>query len=412
MNNLSLTSIKKQRSKTLTPNDIQVHSVSPSSKLISKIWPERLKESRTINFTSALIKNPASIFKQHKKNQPSLPNSKAFSSFTGYIYSQIPSGLDTFKLLESIHSKDPYFTIPICKSVVINCGFDKIMLVDSEPQLKFKSANEIDQVNKFFASFYPSQIERSKTPLFIFKYRSSKRLEFSINELLTNLREFKSDSVIQKFILPRGLRVIKYRVVLNEHTKVLIISNKVRIDSKEDLKVSKILEKPKADKKVLETVVLHHDISTAMASNLNWNTITRIRSEGLKKMEYFKVLENTKEKEALNSNSVFSESERFLLNRCPDKNELFVGKNQSFSEIIKITEYLWSKIDFYYLDNSRLTELACDFMQDKCGNWYFIKVKYGKIEAKEKIQRKKVIRKILKPKMIYKICGSLLNQYS
>ena len=239
MNSLSLSYIKKQRSKTLTLNDNQAHSVSPSSKQIFKIWPERLKESRTINFTSALIKNPGSIFKTHKKNQPSLTNSKAFTSFTGYIYSQTPSGLDTFKLLESIHSKDPSFTIPICKSVVINCGFDKIMLIESEPQLKFKFANEIDQITKFFTSPSSTHPERSKTPLFIFKYRSSKRLEFSIDELVANLREFKSDLTIQKFIMPRGLRVIKYRVVLNEHTKVLIISNKVRIDSKADQKVSK-----------------------------------------------------------------------------------------------------------------------------------------------------------------------------
>lgn len=303
-------------------------------------------------------------------------------------FSNIPSGLDTFKLLDKIKSKDPHFVVPVINSVIFHCGFDKIMLFDSENNLKSEKCYELEEAIQFLKGTCNSKsisTQKSDFPLFVFKYRNCKLLKFAVADLPCNSSELKTDLIIQKFIMPKGLRVSKHRVIINKFQKVMIYSNKIRIDSKADCKNSQ--KKGKS-------------IDLGIFKDKKHEKKGKI---GLKGSNNFSEENKQKKTEKL------SDSERFIVNKKIEKTNFFIGKNQSFSEIIKISEYLWRKINFYYLDNSRLTELVCDFMQDEFGKWYFIKIVYGTTEMKEK-RKKMRVRICDKPKIILKTAGGMLNQ--
>jgi hypothetical protein len=315
------------------------------------------------------------------------PN-KYHSEILARTYSNILSGLDTFQILSVIKSKDSHFHIPVPTSIIINCGFQKIMLVDSEKVLKIQEAFEITDAIKFLKKLHPNvpDTQPFTYPLAVMKYREDKILEFSINSLGTFLLNLKPDLIIQKFIMPKGLRIAKYRVILNEFKKVLIFSNKNRFDCKIDTRASFGPKDKELTQDMIRTVIFHKDVKKAMKTGTDWKEITSLKEEvDNEKIKFVKIFQN----KTVNTHSTNTEinncspSIRFLTSNQPGLTSLFEGKNQSFSEIIQMTEYLWGKIDYYYLDNSKLTELACDFLQDKEGNWYFLKIKYGKTEFKE-----------------------------
>lgn len=301
-------------------------------------------------------------------------------------FSSIPSGISTFLLLETILSKDPHFDIPVPSSIVLNCGFEKIMLVDSVKQFKINPALNIDHAIRHLKNFYTGNLsvtENSKYPVAILKYYESKRLDFSLNDLINSFPDTSSDVVIQKFIVPKGLRVTKYRVILNEFKKVLVLSNNIRIDAKPDKFCSNENKKKETDLNLLRTAAMHNEVSKMMKKNPEWQKISKFNSNFTDKINSFAsfVQSGHKSNDKADSEEI-RPSARFITSMKADRTNLFIGKNQSFTEIIKISEYLWGKIDFYYLDSCKLAELACDFMQDKAGNWFFIKIKYGKTEQK------------------------------
>lgn len=101
-------------------------------------------------------------------------------------------------------------------------------------------------------------------------------------------------------------------------------------------------------------------------------------------------------------------SARFLTHSDKDTTEFFEGKNQSFAKIIQTTEYLKDKINNYYLDGTRITELAVDYLQDANGVWYMLKIKYGKCESKCKhLKRSMDLSKIRKKKKTIRAINSI-----
>lgn len=75
---------------------------------------------------------------------------------------------------------------------------------------------------------------RSSIPLFVVKFIECKMMYYSLRDLLEDLSNPSIDCLVQKYIAPKGLKAIKYRVILDKFKKVIIFSNKIRIDGKTD----------------------------------------------------------------------------------------------------------------------------------------------------------------------------------
>ncbi|OMJ78404.1 hypothetical protein SteCoe_21777 [Stentor coeruleus] len=324
--------------------------------------------------------------------------------------SDIPCGIETFSLLNTIHEKDNVFHIPLLPMIIFNCGLENQAQVISFPKLKFKEIQDISIIKKAICSIVKDQAldNKSGIPLFILKYRSTKRFEYSLRDLLENFPDTGTDCIIQKFIRPKGLKAIKYRVVLDKFQKVIIFSNKNRIDAKNDNFNQR--ERAKSVDKFVnleKTVVMHKQISREIKSKNEWKSLSKINSMPNGNFAAYNFFHRKSYCEPLNDrkNLNINASTRFLTHADEEKTHLFEGKNQSFSEIIKITEYLKDKIDNYYLDDKRIVELAADFLQDCNGVWYLLKIKYGKVQMKNrdnrngnstgKLRKKKVLVKAM-----------------
>lgn len=346
--------------------------------------------------------NSSSIFRKFEKNI-----CKAISD--------IPCGIETYSLLKVIHDKDQIFHVPLPQTMIFNCGFENPVQILSSPKLKFKPIQDLGLIKKIICSIGKDILLESKSsiPIFVLKFRGSKRLEYSLNDLLENFPSPSIDCMIQKYIKPKGLKAIKYRVVINTFKKVIIFSNKIRIDAKNDDFQQR--EHYKQDRKPINldrTLAMHKEIAREIKGNDEWKNLKHKRSISEEKVSVFNIFYNNPEKRCFRSRQEanIKASTRFLTHSDENKTNLFEGKVQSFAEIIQITEYLKEKIDNYYLDNSRLVELAVDFLQDANGGWNMLKIKYGKIERKSQDVRKiGSFMKIKKKKLILKTLCSITN---
>lgn len=294
--------------------------------------------------------------------------------------------------------------------IIFNCGLENQIQVLSFPKLKFKEVQDISTIKKALCSIAKEPILNAKNsiPLFILKYRSTKRFEYSLQDLLENFPDTGTDCIIQKYIRPKGLKAIKYRVVLDKFQKVIIFSNKNRIDAKNDdfnqRERAKSVEK---SQNLEKTVVMHKQISREIKITNEWKTLSKVNSVPNGNFAVCNFFHRKSHCDPLNDRKSLNinASTRFLTHADEEKTHLFEGKNQSFSEIIKITNYLKDKIDNYYLDDKRIVEFAADFLQDCNGVWYLLKIKYGKVQMKNrdnrngdstgKIRKKKVLVKAM-----------------
>lgn len=406
--------------------DTEDHLRSKKSLITRNATTTTFKCRRGINKTFTEIpRSPKNSILNRSLSKPSLQSTTHYSSskyqlqkFNTLIvpkpHSNIPSGLSTFIVLEAIYSKDCHFHIPVPNTVIMNCGFEKIILIDSVKNLKIIPALDINQAIRHLRNFYPGNsaiLKYSSNPVAILKYKESKLLEFTMSNLLNSFPDTKVDTVIQKFIMPKGLRVSKYRVILNEFKRVLILNNNSRIDAKPERTCKAANKTESVDINLIRTVAMHNDVSKVLKNNLEWHNITRLNGNFIDRMKSFQsFMQNNN---FVKDEEKFEESRptaRYITSGSSDKTSLFVGTNQSFAEIIKITEYLRAKIDYYYLDSTKLSELACDFMQDKAGNWFFIKIKYGKTEQKNfNLKWSQSVRK--KKRIVLKSSLDLGNQH-
>ncbi|OMJ85690.1 hypothetical protein SteCoe_12963 [Stentor coeruleus] len=301
--------------------------------------------------------------------------------------SDIPCGIETYSLLNIIHTKDQIFHIPLPQTMIFNCGFDNPIQVLSSPKLKFKPIQDLGLIKKIICSIGKDiQLDiKSSIPLFVLKFRGTKRLEYSLHELLENFPDTSIDCVIQRYIKPKGLKAIKYRVVINSFKKVIIFSNKIRIDAKnDDFQQREQYKQARKPLNLDRTLAMHKEIAREIKGNDEWKNLKHKRSISEEKVSVFNIFYKNPQKKCYESRQEtnIKASTRFLTHSDENKTNLFEGKIQSFAEIIQITEYLKDKIDNYYLDNARLIELAVDFLQDANGGWNMLKIKYGKIERK------------------------------
>ncbi|OMJ65103.1 hypothetical protein SteCoe_39294 [Stentor coeruleus] len=203
---------------------------------------------------------------------------------------------------------------------------------------------------------------------------------------------------------------------LHLFNNVIIFSNKIRIDAKNDdfqqRDQSKSLQKLSNLEK---TVAMHKDISKEIKNTREWKSYSKIKNVPDEKVMVFNYFHRGSEGNQKISRKKINikASTRFLTHADAEKTSLYEGKNQSFAEIIQITEYLKEKIDNYYLDGARLIELAVDYLQDSNGMWYLLKIKYGKVEKKNReIRRPRMIDNIRKKKLILRPVCNLTIDYN
>lgn len=332
--------------------------------------------------------------------------------------SDIPCGIETYTILNLIHEKDQMFHVPLLPMIIFNCGLEGVVQVLSFPKLIFRPIHDLSAIKKSICSMakdFPLDI-KSDVPLFILKFKVTKRLEYNLRDFLESLPDTQTNCVIQKYIRPKGLKAIKHRVVLDSYKKVIIFSNKIRIDAKNDdfqqRDQSKSLQKLSGLEK---SVAMHKEISKEIKNTKEWKSYSKIRNIPDEKVLVFNYFHRGSE-----GNQKFSRkkvnikaSTRFLTHADEEKTSLYEGKNQSFAEIIQITEYLKEKIDNYYLDGTRLIELAVDYLQDSNGMWHLLKIKYGKVERKNReIRRPRMVDNVRKKKIILRPVYNLAIDYN
>lgn len=316
--------------------------------------------------------------------------------------SDIPCGFDTFITLFKIKNKDSLFNLPLPETIMLNFGFEMLTLISSRNKLTFSSIENLpNTVNKLIES---SIRTKSGLPIAIFKYPGRlRRFMYDKNELLSQFPDSDISCIVQQFIHPKGLKAIKYRVILNEFAKVLIYSNKSRIDGEEEChKKRKHIPRPMSSSALQSTLVNHHELSKVVQSDINWRRYSNKTEVSVEKASIFNMFckpPSSSEKHLKPLKNIKA-STRLLTHEEIEITALYEGKNQSFSTIISMTEYLRAKIDYYILENTRLTELAVDYIQDAAGRWFLLKIKYGKTLNKrsppkpfQKVQKKKVILK-------------------
>ena len=363
----------------LIKNEDKKESVLPRRSTLAKIPNislESVRKSKGASISQSFTEQPADI--------------KRFNKVLENCRSDIPSGLDTFHLLQLIKSKDTSFTLPLPETMILNCGFENSTLIKSGYRLAFLPKDSREEVLRSMAEFarqYP--FRNQSIPMFIIKYRKLKRLEFNVKDLIDQFPDLDSECIIQEFIPPRGLKAIKYRVIVNDFRKVIIYSNKHRIDGKDDdYGRREVRGRAMSAYNIEKTLVNHKDVLKYINSNSSCGKLAG-NSIGTKaKTLVYNLFRNQLKTDNNNKHKVTSEFNaltRLLTHEDIEKTSLFDGKNQSFASIISMTEYLRQKIDYYFLDDAKLTELAVDYIQDPSGIWYLLKIKYGKTQKKAKL---------------------------
>lgn len=289
--------------------------------------------------------------------------------------------------------------------MVFNCGFNNPTLITYNGKLKFECIESMSEVRKYISDMFknnPSQ-KKINTPALVVKYRGRKRTEYCAQDFFDKFPDFSMDFVLQKYVPPKGLKAIKYRVVLKNFSKVYIYSNKIRIDAKTETFSKKIKQSQDFSVKNLEkTLTYHKQILKSIKNNQTIQQFSELTSINYEKLMIYNLFRKDKkivDKKHSISLKGIRPSTRFFTHEDIEKTSLFEGKNQSFSGIISATEYLRDKIDSCILENQKIIELAVDFLQDCNGNWILLKIKYGKTTKKkidcasthEKPYRKKLI---------------------
>ncbi|CAG9311785.1 unnamed protein product [Blepharisma stoltei] len=299
--------------------------------------------------------------------------------------------------------------------MVFNCNFDLPMLIKN-------NGNTLDitpykrglkGLKKSTVSMMkPHDIEPNKVscPKVIIKFPGKiKRLVNKLKELPESWPETNQDAVIQRFIRPKGLRATKYRVVLKENfnPKVYIFTNRDRFDSQNDpiphhIAANSQFNDTEILHEIKRTVIDHKQILKLLHSSV-YNPYLRSQSAAKfldlsqaspEKMKVFELFNNdygAAHKKKIQKFKSITMTARYTTKTEQNKCDIYEGKTQSYVKIIEMALYIQDKINKFVLKDRALCEFVLDFLQDYKGNWYFLRIEYGKT--------KEISRMKLKPRL-------------
>ncbi|CAG9324950.1 unnamed protein product [Blepharisma stoltei] len=339
---------------------------------------------------------------------------KLFDKAGHFEHSDIPCGIYTFTVLDKILSKMPTFSVPVPETIISNCNFDFPMLIKNNGTLleikPFKHGLK-GLKNLALEMMSPNDDDNNKfsCPKVIIKFPGKiKRLINKLKELPESWPETNQDAVIQRFIRPKGLRATKYRVVLKENSspKVYIFTNRDRFDSRNDpipyhkkANSTSFYNESQILHEIKRTVIDHKQILKLLHSNeinpflrskstVKMLDLTHTPPEKMKVFELFNNDYGTAQKKKATKFKSITMTARFTTANELEKCDVYEGKPQSYMKIIEIATHLQDKINKLVLKDYVLTELVLDFLQDHKGNWYFLRIEYGKTKEIFKMKAK------------------------
>mmetsp|Transcript_7891 Transcript_7891/g.15292 ORF Transcript_7891/g.15292 Transcript_7891/m.15292 type:complete len:459 (-) Transcript_7891:12331-13707(-) len=385
---------------------------------IRKLKPlERINSASTITEPkrAKLIHNPS-----NKIEQARLSQKLTFEpSYHGM------EGVRCYDMVYSILQKDPSLNIRVPLTLIMNCGNPSPrMLYFSKGKLKSSELNlSMRQIKHIFATELSAlRQEGDDLPVAVARY-ANKFTKFYMGsfELERYWPDIYNDSIVQAFILPKGLVVSKTRVVLRpDTTRVFVVSNKSRVDGieenvlmkhREDYKAVKIKKIQEASlyKEIESTLMNRSQILRKLKASDAMDTITINKpAQGLAKVySLFKNDFSTNDMK-LSEPKRKPMVERFSAHCNSAASNIYEVPSCKYEKLIQITEKLKASITEHHLLNERVESIVADFIQGGDGEWYFINLKHlGLLRSKrsrlnlsiDKLIPKNSSRKALKPNL-------------
>lgn len=338
-------------------------------------------------YTKTFKEIPPSL--EEEEEIPSKNASDIYSK--GFIKprSDIQSDNYSFFMLYQIYKKDRHFSLPLPDMLILNSGFDSPVRIKGGNGMSFQIMEDSGPivVKQEAYNMLNSGENLANIPCGILKFSNGrKRLIMKAEEIFDLIPDLSQDMAIQKFVKPKGLRVSKFRVILNNsQPKVYIISNNLRLDAKNDMEAPvEVLE----DDTDIKTSVINHARIVKYIKNFYKSEIPDIEKMPAEKKqcyELFKVDPTVPKKNVVVQKKLGApDSELFMTHSDLKKSQFYLGKNSGYSEIIGYTENIQQKINAYLLKNEIITQLAVDYFQDNKKSWIFSKIAYGKTKKYDK----------------------------
>lgn len=341
-------------------------------------------------------------------------------------------GLNSYKVLSEI-SVTRKLSIPIPETLVYGYGFESPTLLYTDtkqvlqiiPKLSMQSFEIFLKILISQRNLSPniiSPLGLSKSPNSIFN-----KIYMRENDLKQDLKNIhKTDSVIQRYILPKGSMSSKYRVVMRrEDTKAFKVINKSRFDrSANDIIQVNESKQDNESSFLRPSTTTQHEKKSYLGSNL--------KTEIVKSLTKKEILLNKKSTSTFKENkydtiedfmaSIPQEQEKYDLAQLytqiykpqsktqdyfDDLPEDFINgkitnklrsmfctytKNIEASNIIELKSqkildnltalfnYIKETLDLALLikNNYKISELTCDFAEDTDKKLYFLQIKHAK----------------------------------
>ncbi|CAG9313259.1 unnamed protein product [Blepharisma stoltei] len=338
----------------------------------------------------------------------SLPIFIGHTSLIKGISSEIPTGIYTFSLLYKISQRYPKFSITIPDTIIFNSGFDcPTVISNRQGFLEFMPyRNGMNNLrNEASCLFFQKNSENTcDTPGSIIKYSNHMKLiQSTQEELIENWPDIYKDTLIQRFIKPKGLRASRVRVILKENSspRIYVFTNIARTDNREDPSLrtkKKEIQSIEQDIKIFEEVqktIYHHNEIKKFINSQSLEDILRPRtcskqihfspiSPGkIKAFNLFRDNFRIKRKPSFANNSLL---ERFITRDDMNHCHIYEGKIQSYEKPLEIALYLYDKINKYFFKNLVLSELSVDFIQRNDGVYFLQKIASGKTKPISKFR--------------------------
>lgn len=314
------------------------------------------------------------------------------------VHLYVPEGLQSFYLLSLLHTDDSLRSLKVPVTFVLNCGFKKNpqhIYTDSSGNLVFSPVEGARSLKELALTNLQEQANLTgvQMPVAVLKFNKGKKL---VKWILMNLKdlnnqwpEFDTDSVIQQYIVPKGLQASKTRVLLkNEAVSVFKWTSNVRMDSKSDYRPQKQRQQFSAlsSTQTLEFTVLNHrrilkairtqSFESVSTTSLDKSQLLMNDSEAKHIFELFKH-SPTEQKRAESQSQVDSSlTSRYTTHNDPKKSEVHRCNPASYELIVTQTRALKAVVEKRWLRyKARIEEMVVDFVQDTSGDWYFLGIK-------------------------------------
>ena len=311
---------------------------------------------------------------------------------------QVPVGIQSFYLLSVLRAHESLCGLKVPNTFVLNCGFTQNpqhITTDGSGGLSFTSIEGARNLKELALSSLQEQTTPSgvQMPVAVLKFHKGKKLAkwilMSTKDLNNQWPEFDTDSVIQQYIVPKGLQASKTRVFLKKDAvSVFKWTSNVRMDSKSDYRPQK--QQPVVSSlsstQTLEFTVLNHrrilnairaqSFESVATASLDKSQLLMNDEEARRIFDLFKHSPTTQKRKSPQSQVESTLTARYTTHNDPKRSEVHRCNPASYDLIVGQTRTLKHAVEKIWLKyRAKIEEIAVDFVQDGNGEWYFLGIK-------------------------------------